>query len=158
MGGSRKTRTRNVDPEVVAERIWGECLIWPGEFYENCWRLSQRISPANFSASFAALFLQGFKPLHQTIHAQNSRPNRRHSTSEPHFLSRRFFCLRVRPRNAKYGDSDSLAFFFHFSVLLFFADPTLGGGGPVFLGVSTSYFGVFLKGRKRPPPPRFQPY
>ena len=88
---------RNCRSRGSAERIWGESFSLVRRILENC----QRISPANFSTNFSALFLQGFRPL-QKIHAQNSRPKSSAFLSNFKFVGPKFFtptfCLRGRPK------------------------------------------------------------
>ena len=79
------------DPEVLQS---GFALNFggSGELRENCRRKSQRILPANFSANFSALFLQGFRP---PPPQQNKSPkihirNCRHSFQISHFKPKMF--------------------------------------------------------------------
>ena len=46
-----------------AERIWGDFYIWPGEFLEDCRRISPRILMANFFCKMFIVFSAGFDPL-----------------------------------------------------------------------------------------------
>ena len=48
-------------------------LVWPGEFQENCRRISQQISMANFVRELFGLVSPGFEAPSK-IHALNSHP------------------------------------------------------------------------------------
>ena len=64
-------------------------LFWPGEFWETCRRISQRILMANFDSEFLGLVFPGFQAT-QKIHAQNSRPEMSAFLSNFTFLNPKF--------------------------------------------------------------------
>ena len=64
-----------IEPEVLQSGFGVFFLFWPGEFWENCRQISQRILRAKFLREFLGLVFPGFQALSPPkIHAQYSRP------------------------------------------------------------------------------------
>ena len=58
-----------VEPEVLQSGFGVKFLFWPGEFWENCRRISQRVLMAIFFCEFFGLVFPGFR-----APTKNSRP------------------------------------------------------------------------------------
>ena len=91
------------DPDVLQSGFAVNLLLWPGEFQENFWRISQRISMASLDSVF-----QGFR-LPQKIHAPKFTPTLVGISLQFHFLKPIFFFTPIA-----YGETNifRLVFFF----------------------------------------------
>ena len=97
---------KNIEPEVLKSGFGVNFLFWPGEFQENCRRLSQRIWWRFFSANFSALFFQDFRPPPKKSRPKFT-PRIVGSPLQFHFLKPNFYSRRF----SAYGGDHKVAGF-----------------------------------------------